>query len=150
MKLRPESEKLLIALVGKSQDFGGPWSYGLTGALAAVNGGFLPEGGQGKAECCSEQDCSLARSSLLELHFHGLIVLHPADVSPVGLDGQWNWLYQSGVYVIPAGIRYVEQLSYPWYRKWWNKIPGDFKALIITVLGVIIATLLIYYFIPLD
>jgi len=85
MKLRPESKKLLIALVEKGPKGLGPWNAGVTGALAAVIGGFLPEGGQGKAECCSEQDCSRARSSLLELEFHGLITLLPANVSPVEL-----------------------------------------------------------------
>lgn len=57
-----------------------------------------------------------------------------------------NWLYQSAVLLTPEGLKYVHTLSYPGYRKWWGNIPSDLRTLIITVLGVMIATLLMHLF----
>ncbi|MBA7697298.1 hypothetical protein ES703_105961 [subsurface metagenome] len=158
MKLRPESQKLLVELDKRSKRWGPYEVY--TGALeSAVVGGILPEGAQTRVESCTEEDCSRARSSLQELNFWGFISLRerhdivttadfPSKI-PVE-NAQRLWLLKMVVGLTPAGVSYVERLSYPWYRKWWGNIPRDLKALIITVLGVIIATLLIYYFIPLD
>lgn len=156
MKLRRESEQLLIALVEEYQKRGwfGPWDVGLGGTWAAEIGGFFPKDGANAAERHSEEDCHRAGSCLVELEYYQLIVLYgmkkPRKPRPLGFDGQGDWLNEIGVHMTPESIRYVEQLNHPWYRKWWNNIPSDLKLLIITVTGVIIATLLIYYFIPLD
>ena len=144
MKLRPESEKLLVELVKYSK----VWSISeaCTGSLAAVIGGILPKGSEAQVGHCTEQDCDRARQSLSVLSFWGFIYLHPASVTPVEREGQWNWLFKSIVALTPKGISYVERSNYPWYRKWWGNIPSDLRILIITVLGVIIATLLMHLF----
>lgn len=87
MKLRPESQKLLVELVKHAKVWDG-YHQAYTGALAAAIGGILPEGAQTNVERCTEQDCYRARSSLLELYFWGLIYLLPADVRPVEREGQ--------------------------------------------------------------
>lgn len=152
MKLRPESQKLLVELVKRSKRWGPYETY--SGALAAVVGGILPEGAQTQAKSCTEEDCSRAISSVQELTFWGFISLIGRFDVVKGVipdeHKQWYWLFERVVTLTPNGVSYVERLNYPWYRKWWGNIRSDLRILIITVLGVIIATLLLYYFIPLD
>ena len=150
MKLRRESEQLLIALVEDYQKQGGllgPWDTGFVGRWAAEVGGFFPKDGANAAERYSEKDCYRAGSSLVELEYYQLIVLSGIKKPrPLGLGEQQKWLNQIGVHITPESIRYVEQLNHPWYRKRWDNIPSHLKLLIIGVTAVIIATLIMRLF----